>query len=197
MRRIILGALAALLLIVAGCGGAPAPPSPAGTVTSSASAEQVVAEETDRVAEPASIEIPKIGAVSTVVSLGLNPDETVQVPPVEQPMQAGWYQHGPRPGEIGPAVVLGHVDGGGKPGIFHRLRELAPGDEVVVTRQDGGVAVFVVRLVERVAKTEFPTEKVYGETDAAELRLITCGGSFDPAAKSYRDNVIVYATLAE
>ncbi|WP_436492698.1 class F sortase [Actinokineospora sp. HUAS TT18] len=201
MRRVLFGVFAALLLFLAACGGTPSDQPGAATSTVAAPAAADEAETADAeiepVAEPASITIPKIGAESTLVPLGLNPDQTVEVPPVTQPMQAGWYRLGPRPGDVGPAVVLGHVDGGGKPGIFHRLRELAAGDEVRVSRADGSVALFTVTRVEQIAKKEFPTDRVYGETDAAELRLITCGGSFDAAAKSYRENVIVYASLSE
>lgn len=193
-RRYALGLVAALLaLVVTACAGgggvvevaiAPAP-----SVESAGVSEVEVVEP-----EPAGVEIPKIAAASTLVPLGLNPDRTVRVPPVEQPMQAGWYSDGPRPGEVGPSVILGHVDGGGLPGIFHRLRELAEGDEILVSRVDGSTVTFVVRKVEQVAKSEFPTDRVYGDTDEVELRLITCGGQFDAAARSYRDNIIVYAT---
>lgn len=145
--------------------------------------------------EPAEVRIPRIGVISSLVPLGLNADETVEVPPVEQPMQAGWYRFARTPGEAGPAVLLGHVDGKRQPGIFFRLKELVAGDEVEVSRKDGTTARFRVRRTEQVAKDSFPTEAVYGDTADAELRLITCGGSFDQAAHSYRDNVIVHATL--
>jgi LPXTG-site transpeptidase (sortase) family protein len=145
--------------------------------------------------EPTEVRIPKIGAKSSLVPLGLNPDETIEVPPVEQPMQAGWYKLARTPGEAGPAVLLGHVDGNRQPGIFFRLKELVEGDEVEVSRKDGSTARFRVRRTEQIAKNSFPTEAVYGETGEPELRLITCGGSFDPAARSYRDNIIVYAKL--
>jgi sortase (surface protein transpeptidase) len=111
-------------------------------------------------------------------------------------MQAGWFTGAPRPGAPGPAVVLGHVNGGGAAGIFARLHELTGGDEVLVRRTDGTTARFTVTRVDQVAKEHFPTEEVYGDTEGPELRLITCGGSFDRDAGSYRDNVIVYATLA-
>ncbi|WP_307855823.1 class F sortase [Kibdelosporangium banguiense] len=143
-----------------------------------------------------SLEIPRISAKSSLVPLGLDKDETVEVPPVSQPMQAGWYKFGPAPGEVGPAVILGHVDGDKKPGIFFRLRELKPGDEILVARQDGKTAKFVVQQLDQIAKSEFPEEQVYGDTGQPELRLITCGGAFDRTEHSYKDNIIVYATLA-
>jgi LPXTG-site transpeptidase (sortase) family protein len=144
---------------------------------------------------PAIVDIPKIGARSSLIGLGLNDDETVQVPPIDQPMQAGWYALGPSPGETGPAVLLGHVDGDSQPGIFKRLNELQVGDEVTVYRADGTTAIFTVSRTQQVAKSAFPTEAVYGETKQPELRLITCGGFFDAARRSYRDNIIVYAVI--
>jgi sortase (surface protein transpeptidase) len=145
--------------------------------------------------EPVSVDVPKIGVHSSLISLGLNADNSIQVPPVTQPMQAGWYSYGPTPGETGPAVVLGHVDGNKQKGVFYRLRELIPGDQIFVARKDGSTARFVVTKVDQVSKDSFPTDAVYGDTANPELRLISCGGSFDHAAHSYLDNVIVYATL--
>jgi sortase (surface protein transpeptidase) len=145
---------------------------------------------------PVRVAIPAIEAVSSLMPLQLNPDRTIQVPPVSNPLQAGWYSLGPTPGEEGPGVILGHVDGYDEPGIFFRLRELQPGDRVLVTRQDGITAQFVVQHSEQVPKDHFPTEKVYGATARPELRLITCGGRFDRRSGNYRDNVIVFAVFA-
>ncbi|WP_338033857.1 class F sortase [Kutzneria albida] len=145
---------------------------------------------------PLRVRIPSIGVDSSLVSLGLNADQTVQVPPVSQPMQAGWYANGPTPGEKGSAVLLGHVDGANKEGVFYRLREVTAGTEILVPRQDGTTARFVVYKVEQAPKTNFPTQEVYGDNGKPELRVITCGGSFDHSAGSYRDNTIVYAALA-
>lgn len=144
---------------------------------------------------PAWIKVPSIEAESSLVPLGLNDDRSVEIPPVTEPMQAAWYKHSPTPGELGPAVILGHVDGNNQKGIFYRLREVKKGDEVRIGRKDGSVATFVVSRVEQIPKKEFPTDKVYGNTRKPEVRLITCGGDFDRTARSYRDNVIVYGTL--
>jgi sortase (surface protein transpeptidase) len=144
---------------------------------------------------PVELRIDQIDASSTLVPLGLNPDQTVEVPPVSQPLQAGWYKLGPTPGAIGPAVILGHINGGGHQGIFARLHELKPGDQVKVTREDGKTALFTVTKLEQVSKDSFPTQQVYGDTTAAELRLITCGGTFDRSKHSYVDNIVVFATL--
>jgi sortase (surface protein transpeptidase) len=92
-------------------------------------------------------------------------------------------------------VLVGHVDGREGPGIFYHLDHLVPGDQVAVTRKDGAKVMFRIRRVEMVSKGTFPTEAVYGNTSGPELRLVTCGGSFDRHAASYRDNVIAYATM--
>jgi sortase (surface protein transpeptidase) len=151
---------------------------------------------TEPVSVPVAVRIPKIGAQSSLIQLGLNPDGSVQVPPVSDPMQAGWYAGGAAPDEVGPAVLLGHVDGDQREGIFFRLHELVRGDDVFVTRKDGVVLHFTVTATTEVPKDAFPTQAVYGRTATPELRLITCGGSFDRAAHSYVDNIVVYATLA-
>lgn len=189
------GLLLAAVFALTGCGAAPpaAPASSSAETTSAAPAEVAALGRST----PTKVRVPKIGAESSLVPLGLNKDQTIQVPPVNQPMQAGWYDGAPTPGEKGPAIVLGHVDGAGKPGIFYKLREVAVGDEIQVDRADGKTVRFVVHETEQVAKKDFPTERVYGDTERPELRLITCGGIFDKGARSYQDNIIVYATMVE
>ncbi|RSN59405.1 hypothetical protein DMH01_21165 [Amycolatopsis sp. WAC 04182] len=144
---------------------------------------------------PIAVHIPKIDADSSLIKLGLDANRRMQTPPVATPMQAGWYEPGPAPGQTGPAVIVGHVDGATQPGIFFRLHELAAGDRVTVERADGSVVAFVVHRTIHAPKDRFPTKEVYGRTGGPELRLITCGGSFDRTARSYRDNVIVFAQL--
>ncbi|MEU4446390.1 class F sortase [Actinosynnema sp. NPDC050801] len=172
--------------------------SAATSAESAKATESTTADATSAVAarvEPVEVNVPKIAARSSLIPLGLNADDTVEVPPVSEPMQAGWYVHARAPGEPGPAIILGHVDGDSRPGIFHRLRELAVGDEVEVSRADGSTLTFRVDQVEQVAKERFPTDAVYGDTPEPELRLITCGGTFDRTGGSYLDNIIVYAQL--
>lgn len=177
----------ATTMLLAGCGASSQAPRPAPATSTSRIAQDI--------APPKEISIPRIGASSALVELGLNADRTVQVPPVAAPMQAGWFTGAPRPGAPGPAVILGHVNGGGQAGIFARLHKLTEGDEVLIGRTDGTTARFTVTRADQVSKKHFPTNEVYGNTDGPELRLITCGGSFDHDAHSYRDNVIIYATL--
>jgi len=143
--------------------------------------------------EPVRVAIPALGVTSAVMDLGLAGNGAMEVPPGAYPV--GWYDRSPTPGTLGPAVLAGHVDWDGDTGAFYGLRELLPGDAVVVDRADGTRATFAVERVEEHAKDEFPTDEVYGDIDHAGLRLITCGGSFDEDSGDYRDNVIVFARL--
>jgi sortase (surface protein transpeptidase) len=137
------------------------------------------------------VRIPGIGVDATVEQLGLNPDGTVAVP--ADPSDAGWYRYSASPGQLGPAVLLGHVDADRiGPAVFYRLGKLVPGDRVEVTRSDGTVATFLVSSVVEFAKTAFPTDAVYGPTNQPALRLITCG-DWDAATHSYRGNTVVFA----
>ena len=190
-------ALAALVLVVAtGCGGGAAAPGDGPSLSSPTVTGAPVAPIAPLAASPpVALTVDAIGARSSLVPLGLNPDKTVSVPPVSQPLQAGWYRLGPTPGALGPAVILGHINGGGQQGIFSRLHELKPGDQIKVARQDGRTALFTVTKLQQVSKSSFPTLAVYGDVPDAELRLITCGGSFDRAKHSYVDNIVVFAAL--
>lgn len=143
---------------------------------------------------PASVTIPKIGAQSTLIPLGLAADGTLEVPDVRQPGQAGWYTRGVQPGQVGPAVIVGHVDGGGHPGVFYRLHELAVGDTVQVGRVDGSTLTFRVYRVQEVRKAAFSSAEVYGNVPRPELRLITCGGTWVGGQYGYEDNWVIYAS---
>ncbi|MFI7523939.1 class F sortase [Micromonospora globbae] len=146
--------------------------------------------------DPTSITIDRIGVQARVLALGLQDDGTVEVPPLEQAMDAGWYKLGASPGEIGNAVIMGHVDSAKiGPAVFFRLGELRPGDAITVRRVDRIEATFRVDGVKTYPKDAFPTQLVYGPSDTASLRVITCGGVFDQQKRSYPDNVIVFATL--
>lgn len=147
--------------------------------------------------EPAAIEIPAIGVRSEMQQVGLTAEHTMEVPaPGPHYDDAAWYKHSATPGAVGPSVIVGHVDSASDgPSVFFDLGNLRPGDEVLVTRLDGTVAVFEVEAVHQYSKDDFPTELVYGHTEDAALRLITCGGAFDSAERSYRDNIVVFATL--
>jgi sortase (surface protein transpeptidase) len=142
---------------------------------------------------PVRVQIPALGVTSRIMELGLERDGSMEVPPGAYPV--GWYDGSPTPGQLGPAVLAGHVDWDGEPGAFYGLRELLPGDTVVVDRADGITTTFRVDRVEEHPKDDFPTDEVYGDIDHVGLRLITCGGAFDEDTGDYLDNVIVYASL--
>jgi sortase (surface protein transpeptidase) len=139
------------------------------------------------------LRIPAIGVSTPLARLGRLRDGSIEVP--HDSNTAGWYDQGPRPGQPGPAVILGHVDSKTGPAVFYRLRALRPRDIIRVGLADGRILIFRVQRLERYPKDEFPTQAVYFPTLDRELRLITCGGEFDSAAGSYRDNIVVYATL--
>jgi LPXTG-site transpeptidase (sortase) family protein len=142
---------------------------------------------------PVELRIPAIDVSVPVSELGLNPDETVEVPTDFQ--KPGWYRLGTAPGQLGSAVILGHVDSFRGPAVFFRLRTLQAGDAVEVTLTDGAVARFAVTEVATYPKDQFPAEQVYGSHGNSALVLVTCGGEFDHEARSYRSNVVAYTTL--
>jgi sortase (surface protein transpeptidase) len=145
---------------------------------------------------PVQLHIPAIGVnTSRFVGLGLNPDGTLEVPQAAD--SVGWYRKAPTPGERGPAVVAAHVDWEHERGVFHNLRQLRPGNDVTVERADGAAVVFGVTRVEQYLKERFPTDEVYGSTEGAELRLITCGGRYDHNTHNYEANVVVFAQMVE
>jgi sortase (surface protein transpeptidase) len=147
-------------------------------------------------AAPERLSIPAIGVDAGLLQLGLNADGTVQVPPLDADSKPGWYRGSPTPGQLGPALLLGHIDSARYgPGVFFKLGALRRGDTITVTRADHKAAVFRVDAVAEYRKDHFPTLTVYGNTDHAALRLITCGGKFDFSARSYEDNIVAFASL--
>jgi hypothetical protein len=134
---------------------------------------------------------------SGLLHLGVATDGSIQVPSLPaQAGQAAWYEYSVTPGQIGASVIEGHLDSYQGPAVFFRLGALRPGDRVDVRLADGITAVFRVTGVRRYLKSAFPAEAVYGPTDYAGLRLITCGGSFDYATRHYLSSVVVFASLA-
>lgn len=209
------GAIAVIGIAVA---GSPSSPTPAASVApasvsasptaapASVSADpmaSIPAPTTPPAAQPAgqeaplptAVSIPAINAMSTLIPLGVNPDLTVQVPDVHHPEQASWFDLGVRPGEVGSAVLLGHVDGGGTTGIFNKLGTLNLGDVISVGRADGTTVNFAVYKVTTVPKADFPSQTFYGSTPGPELHLATCGGILDRVHHNYLSSVLVYAKL--
>jgi sortase (surface protein transpeptidase) len=175
----------------------PAPPAPIAEhdlapELRSEGSHAALPEPIEQAARPETVAIPRIDVQAELIGLDLDTDRRLEVP--TDPQVPGWFVRGPRPGEDGAAIVAGHVDSRRGPAIFWRIPELEPGDEVIVHREDGSEVVFVVDRVGRWPKDEFPTDEVYRRSAGPELRLITCGGIFDEEARSYRDNIIVFAT---
>lgn len=150
-----------------------------------------------RASKPTAIRIPAIDVSSPIQPLGLNPDGSVQVPqPGPHYDEAAWYKYSPTPGELGPSVVEGHIDSAASgPSVFFRLGDLRAGDKILVTRADHGVAVFAVNSIRMYPKDHFPTRAIFGHTDHAALRLVSCGGTFDDTTGHYESNIVVYAHL--
>jgi hypothetical protein len=183
--RIVAGALLALL---AGCATSPSLPA-VRAITPPAAASPQVARSV-----PVSLRIPAIGVDARLTQLGLNLDRTVQVP--GDFGVPGWYRLGPSPGQRGSAVILGHIDSYRGPAVFYRLRDLHRGDRVDVRLADGVALRFAVDEVVMYPKTAFPDRLVYGPVRYSALNLVTCGGVFDHATRSYLSNVVVYTHLA-
>ena len=153
-----------------------------------------IATSTFKRSAPSRIIIPSLNIDTTFETpLKLNADKTVAVPTSYD--KVGWYEGGATPGEIGPAVILGHVDSYQGPAVFYSLGQLKKGDNIAITREDGTTATFEVQTLERYERKDFPTELVYGQTDQSVLRLVTCSGIFNKGIQEYSHNLVVYATL--
>jgi hypothetical protein len=145
--------------------------------------------------DPVSIEIPAIRVRAGVTALGLSADGSIKVPSLRTPFVTGWYDHGPSPGSPGASVILGHVDAAGVgPAIFYYLGNLRPGNRIYVRLRSGRTAIFEAYSVALYRKTRFPTARVYGYTSWPTLRLVTCGGEFDPRTGHYLGNTVVFAS---
>jgi sortase (surface protein transpeptidase) len=142
---------------------------------------------------PTELEVPAIGLAVSLSTLGLNADGTVQVPTdIQQP---GWFRLGPSPGQMGSAVILGHVDSYQGPAVFFKLRSLVAGDLITVNLADGRTAQFKVTSVAMYLKSNFPDQAVYGAHGSSELQLVTCAGTFDTQTGHYLSNIVVYSSL--
>lgn len=146
---------------------------------------------------PQRVDVPSIGIQAPVIPRGLDKDGAIEPPPYDRPGTVGWWSKGVQPGTAGTALMVGHVDTRSKPAVFYGLSSAQPGDKVRVVRADGSVAEFTIEDVRVYERTAFDAHKVYGQRVAgrAELRLVTCGGTYDKVAKEYSANVVVSAYL--
>lgn len=173
-----------------------APPSGAGSPVAGATTPLPPAAPLPTVEEqpaPTSLAVEGLGVEDApVVPVGVREDGEMDIPAVDQ---VGWYRFGARPGDEGASVLAAHVAYDGVDGVFRRLADVSEGDEVRVGFADGTEQAFVVTAVARYPKSDLPAD-VWRRAGDPELVLITCGGEFDPGARSYEDNVVVYATPA-
>ena len=185
----------ALGVSAAGCGSDSAKPTPPPTISAASSAPAAAkAPAALPASRPVRVEIPAAGVdASPILDLGLAADGTVEVPSVADADKIGWYDKGVTPGQTGPAVLIGHFDTVKGPAVLKNVSKVKVGDIISVDRADGKTAKFKVRALEQVDKKTFPTQKVYGNTDRPELRVITCGGELTGGHRP--DNIILYADL--
>ncbi|MBT2488078.1 class F sortase [Streptomyces sp. ISL-96] len=146
---------------------------------------------------PRHLAVPSIGITAPVVPRGLDTSGAVDPPPYHQPSKVGWYGSGTAPGAEGAALLVGHVDTESKPAVFYHLSAARPGEKIRVTGAGGERLEFTIDDVQVFTRERFDPQKVYGprESDRAELRLITCGGTYDKKARTYTANVVVSAYL--
>jgi len=143
---------------------------------------------------PLTVRIPAIGVDARIIPLGLGNDHVVNVPSLSTPMLTSWFDGGVTPGQVGPAVLFGHVDSAVTgPAVFYRLGDLRPGDLIYVSREDRRTAVFQVDAVDLYSENSFPDSTIYGSTAEPVLRLVTCGGGFDTRTHLYLDRTVAYA----
>lgn len=144
---------------------------------------------------PTRLRIAKIGVDAPFTGLKIGPSGALDPPPADDTNLVGWHAAGIAPGQRGTALIAGHLDTVTAPAVFARLGELEAGDSFEVARADGTTAVFLIDSVESFRKDDFPNQRVYDDTPDALVRLITCAGPYDRAAKDYTGNLVVFAHL--
>ncbi|WP_223269505.1 class F sortase [Frigoribacterium sp. ACAM 257] len=208
MRGVALGLGLAAVVALTGCATGAAEPAPSGSPRAEATgapsspappaapspAAPAPAPAVEVGAEPARVAVPAIELDEPLIGLGIAPTGAMEVPVDAD--EVGWFTGGGRPGGRGPTVIAAHVDSTSGPAVFFRLSELVAGDEVTVTTVEGTAVRYVVDEVVDVPKAEFPTARVFGAQPADQLRLITCGGVFDPGSGHYDQNRVVFASPA-
>ncbi len=174
-----------------------------GSTTPSAGGQSVPAPSTGTKAVqeaatslPVTVGIPSTGEGSSLLTLGTAADQSIVVPNDEQADRAGWYDGSPTPGTKGPATIVGHSTSSRGAAVFFKLAQVKNGATVNVTTRSGRVLKFTVYRVASYPKNAFPTSEVYGNTDGPELRVVTCGGTFDKGTGHFENNTVLYARVA-
>ncbi|NGO81497.1 class F sortase [Streptomyces sp. YC504] len=193
-------AAASVLTVSLGAGllacGQGAQPGPDVKVGNTATTQAAQAPQPLKQSRPTGLRIPSAGVDATsMLDLSTDASGELKVPPADKAELPGWWQDGPTPGEKGAAVLVAHYDTAKGPALMKNVKDIKVGDAVDVPRADGTTARFKVREIEQVNKSDFPTHKVYGETNRAELRLLTCGGGLKDGHRT--DNIILYADLVQ
>lgn len=198
-----LTALLAVVAINCGASGTPTPAAPEPRNPAIQALDRFGTEQHSRVGDqrsperhrPTHLQVARVGLEADILAIGLTPDHVLAPPSESQSHRAGWYERSPAPGDIGPAVIVGHVETPSGPAVFADLHRVRAGDRIDVLRADGSTAAFTVTRTMAPDKDEFPSAEVYGDIDHAGLRLITCSGPVDGLG-GYHANLIVFARLA-
>jgi sortase (surface protein transpeptidase) len=143
---------------------------------------------------PTNLSIPAVNINAPIAPVGQAANGTIQMPPILS-WETGWYKYSPTPGQLGPAIIVGHVDNYESIWVFWRLRYAQPGDDIYISRQDGTTVHFKVTALKEFSQSNFPTQQVYGNINYPGLRLITCGGTFSTSSEEYNQNTVVYAAM--
>ena len=208
--RAALGAIA-LLGLLAGCGGPGKFADEAAPLTTSDAPSTSTPPSSTAGIIPLGIRIPSIKVNNRqFMQVGLEKDKSLEVPPVNQPLLTGWYRDSRLPGDgpppgctfeagcVSSAVLAGHINGDGQPGVFAKLAQVKVGALVELDRSDGMTATFKVSKTRVFQKAQFSAQEVYGTVTKPTLIMITCGpADFDPQARSYRQQTVVTASLVE
>ena len=197
---VALAGIAVLIMVLRAPGGPPGPSAAASAPlppVPQAVPAAAAGRLTSTTAPPIRLQIPAIHVSTKIVDAGLDADGALQVPPVTEAgvHETAWYDLGPAPGQVGSAIIVGHVDSYQGPGVFYDLGLLAPGNLIEVTLANGQTVHFTVTSVHEYSKAHFPASEVYGPEPYPALRLITCGGVFDEATGHYLSNIVAYARM--
>ncbi len=164
------------------------------TATTSSSAVATPAQ--GAMTNPARLIIPSIGVVAPVEAVGILSTGDLATPTQNPWEHVGWYETGPRPGEVGSAVIDGHLDRpGGYPAVFWNLRALHVGDKVVVMDTGGKSWTFRVNRVALYPPQQAPVQEIFGNDAGHYLNLITCAGDWIPSQHQTTLRLVVFTTL--
>ncbi len=150
-------------------------------------------DERQKVGTPVRLVIPTIRVDAAIEPIGLLPSGEMDVP--KEWNDTGWYDLGPRPGDIGNAVIDGHFDSPTGKAVFYELKKLKPGDVLQVVDDANLVRTFVVRRTASYVSSNAPLQELFGHSDGTHLNLITCGGAWLKDQHRYEDRLAVYADL--